>query len=182
MRANGAQSAPTWARIAVGSDVLPPRVISHNVRFTALSRPPVDRVSVQEPSHRLSLRRNLRGNSAVVTRCLRRPFQSCPSEITGIASRSAPTTADCEPANVAKPRRRVVHRTELHCESFLPATAKSTVRLGRPSLASPRSLPPLQIAARRSGRVDKSAPVLVAQYACSLVFVPDLLDRSNSCY
>src|ERR1035438_791343 len=103
--ANGAQSAPTWPRIAVGSDVLPPRVISHNVRFIALSRPPVDRVSVPEPSHQLPLQRNLRGNSAVVTRCLRRPLQSCPSDITDTASTSAPTAADCEPANVAKPRQ-----------------------------------------------------------------------------
>src|SRR5271169_3703701 len=150
--------------------------------FIALSRPPVDRVSAPEPSHRLPLQRNLRGNSAVVTRSLRRPSQSCPSDMTDIASMSAPTTADCEPANVAKPRRRVVHRTELHCESFWPATTKSKVRRGRPSLAPPRSLPPLQIAARRNGRADKSALVSVGQHACSSSFPPDLLDRSDSCY
>src|SRR5580658_10469352 len=113
-----------------------------NLELIALSRPPVDRVSVPEPSHRPPLQRNLRGNTAVVTRCLRRPLQSCPSGMTDIASTSAPTTADCEPANVAKPRYRVVHRTELRCESFWPATTKSRVRRGRPSVAPRRCLPP----------------------------------------
>src|SRR5580658_6836604 len=125
-------------------------------QFIALSRPPVDRVSVPEPSHRPPLQRNLRGNSAVVTRSFRRPLQSCPGDITDTASTSAPTTADCELGNVARLRRRVVRRTELRCESFWPATTKSKVRRGRPLLALPRSLPPLQIAARRNGRVDKS--------------------------
>ena len=140
----------------------------------------MDRVSVPEPSHRPPLQRNLRGNSAVVIRCLRRPLQSCLSDMTDIASMFAPTTADCEPANVAKPRGRVVHRTELRCKSFWPATTRSKVRRGRPSLARSRSLSPLQIAARRNGRVDKA---LSYQLHDMLVhqFPPDLLNRSDSC-
>jgi len=42
----------------------------------------VDRVSVREQSHRLLLQRNLRGNSAAVTRPLRRPLQSCLGDMT----------------------------------------------------------------------------------------------------
>jgi hypothetical protein len=74
-------------------------------------------------------------------------------------------------------RRRVVRRTELRCESFWPATAKSRVRRDGPSLARPRSLPRLQIAASRNGRADRNALVSVAQYACLSVFLtPYLID------
>src|ERR1700733_5067892 len=144
--------------------------------FIALSRLSVDRVFVPEPSHRPPLQRNLRGNTAAVTRRLRRPLQFCPSDLIDIASMPGPTTANCEPVNVAKPRRRVVHGAEFHCGSSRPAPTEARAGRGAPSPAPPRFPPPLQIGVERNGRADKSALVSVAPYACSSVFLPLYFD------